>query len=91
MMEEEQNKNEHEFHLSFMISGFYLLMVGFTGALFNIIALMKASQVGQMPYYYDNNKENIFYQLSSMVNHFILLYTGSTNSTQFDSNQLDRQ
>ena len=59
MMEEEQNSNEHEFHLSFMISGFYLLMVGFTGALFNIIALMKASQVGQMPYYYDNNRENI--------------------------------
>ena len=44
-MKEEQKSNENDLHFSFMISGVYLVIVGLTGAVFNIIALIKASQV----------------------------------------------
>ena len=37
------SKNEH--NLSFLIAGIYLVLIGVTGGVFNIIALVKACQV----------------------------------------------
>ena len=47
-MEEIFHESEQQVQIPFIISGIYLVIVGVTGGLFNIIAFIKAYQVNKI-------------------------------------------